>query len=113
MAMNERVLFVPAICAVVLSMAFTVCLYVRLTRAACNVTKMQDLVLAPNLRVHFSGGAGANRADRQMLAYLTHMSASGTNEVRAVVTADRDVAASAQASGALTMTPQELAIWMG
>lgn len=74
---------------------------------------MQDLVLAPNLRVHFSGGVGANRADRQMLAYLTHMSASGTNEVRAVVTADRDVAASAQASGALTMTPQELAIWMG
>ncbi len=74
---------------------------------------MQDLVLEPNLRVHFSGGVGANRADRQMLAYLTHMSATGTNEVRAVVTADGEVAASAQASGALTMTPQELAIWMG
>lgn len=73
---------------------------------------MEDRVLAPNLRVHFSGGVGANRADRQMLAYLAHLNASGTNEVRAVTTADGDVAATAQASGALAMTPQELAIWL-
>ncbi|MEN9417710.1 MAG: YacP-like domain [Pseudomonadota bacterium] len=73
---------------------------------------MEDRVLAPNLRVHFSGGVGANRADRQMLAYLAHLNASRTDEVRAVTTADGEVAATAQASGALAMTPQELAIWM-
>lgn len=73
---------------------------------------MEDRVLAPNLRVHFSGGVGANRADRQMLAYLAHLNASGTDEVRAVTTADGEVAATAQASGALAMTPQELVIWM-
>jgi hypothetical protein len=73
---------------------------------------MEDRVLTPNLRVHFSGGVGANRADRQMLAYLAHLNASRTDEVRAVTTADGEVAATAQASGALAMTPQELAIWM-
>lgn len=46
LTMNETVLFVPAICAAVLGMAFTLCLYVRLPRAACNTTKMHDLVLA-------------------------------------------------------------------
>lgn len=73
---------------------------------------MEDRVLAQNLRVHFSGGVGANRADRQMLAYLAHLSAAGAEEVRAVVTADGEVAVTAQGSGALAMTPQELAIWM-
>lgn len=73
---------------------------------------MEDRVLAPNLRVHFSGGTGANRADHQMLAYLAHLNTSAPDEVRAVTTADGEVAAAAQASGALAMTPQELAIWM-
>lgn len=71
---------------------------------------MEDRTLAENLRVHFSGGEGANRADRQMLAFLAHMSASATDEIRTIATADTDVAASAQAAGALVMTPQELAI---
>lgn len=73
---------------------------------------MEDRALAPNLRTHYSGGTGANRADGQMLAYLAHLNASGSGEVRTVVTADRDVAVSAQSSGALAMTPLELAAWM-
>ena len=73
---------------------------------------MEDFTLAANLSVHFSGGEGANRADRQILAYLDHIRISAPDGTRALVTADSEVADSGQASGALVLTPQELAIWL-
>jgi predicted RNA-binding protein with PIN domain len=73
---------------------------------------MADRVVEENFRVHFSGGEGENRADRQILGYLLHMSTSAADQVRTVATADFEVATSAQASGALVMTPYELAIWL-
>jgi hypothetical protein len=69
-----------------------------------------DRTVAENFRVHFSGGAGANRADKQILAYLSHMKISGGAPVRSVVTADIDIATSAQALGAVVIMPHELAI---
>ncbi len=73
---------------------------------------IEDRTLAPNLRVHFSGGQGTGRADRQIIAYLTHLNASGQDETRAVVTADNEIANSARISNALVMTPQELGMWL-
>jgi hypothetical protein len=73
---------------------------------------MEDRSLAVNLRVHFSGGEGTNRADRQMLAYLSHLNLHSSREVRTVVTADTDVAIKATDRGAMVMTPQELAMWL-
>lgn len=70
----------------------------------------EDLTIAENFRVHFSGGRGANRADQQILAYLSHMEISGGGLVRSVATADMGIATSAQASGAFVITPHELAI---
>lgn len=72
----------------------------------------EDRTIAENFRVHFSGGRGANRADLQILAYLSHMEISGGGQIRAVATADMDIATSAQASGAFVITPHELAIWL-
>jgi len=72
----------------------------------------EDRTIAENFRVHFSGGRGANRADLQILAYFSHMKITGGGQVRAVATADMDIATTAQASGALVITPHELAIWI-
>ena len=70
----------------------------------------EDRTIAENFRVHFSGGTGANRADLQILAYLSHMEISGGGLVSSVATADMGIATSAQASGAFVITPHELAI---
>jgi predicted RNA-binding protein with PIN domain len=72
----------------------------------------EDRTITENFRVHFSGGRGANRADLQILAYLSHMKISGGGQVRAVATADMDIATTAKESGAFLITPHELAIWM-
>lgn len=73
---------------------------------------MEDHSLAENLRVHFSGGNGTNRADRQMVSYLSHMSVQSRHVVRTAVTADAEVANTAIDLGAMVMTPQELATWL-
>ncbi len=70
----------------------------------------EDWTIAENFRVHFSGGRGANRADKQILAYLSHMKISGGGLVRSVATADMGIATIAQASEAFVITPHELAI---
>lgn len=70
----------------------------------------EDLTIDENFRIHFSGGRGANRADQQIVAYLSHMEISGGGLVRSVATADMDIATSAHASGAFVITPHELAI---
>ena len=68
--------------------------------------------LADNLKVHFSGGSGDNRADDQIIAFLLHLQQSSPELARAVVTADRDEARAAERTGAMVMAPQELALWM-
>jgi predicted RNA-binding protein with PIN domain len=65
-----------------------------------------------NVRVQYSGGTGANRADQEIVAYLRHVQESTPRRARAVVTADLDEALQAEATGAMVMTPQELAVWM-
>jgi predicted RNA-binding protein with PIN domain/pimeloyl-ACP methyl ester carboxylesterase len=65
-----------------------------------------------NLQIHFSGGCGENRADKQILAYLHHLQLSQPALLRAVVTDDRDEAGQALLTGALAMAVQELALWI-
>ncbi len=72
----------------------------------------EERTIAENLCVHFSGGIGSNRADRQILSYLTHIKISGVARVCAVVTADMEIAVNAHTSGAFVITPHELAIWL-
>jgi hypothetical protein len=68
--------------------------------------------LADNLKVHFSGGSGDNRADGEILAFLHHVQQATPGLARAVVTADRDEARAAERTGAMVMAPQELALWL-
>jgi predicted RNA-binding protein with PIN domain len=65
-----------------------------------------------NLQIHFSGGCGDNRADKQIVAYLHHLQLSQPDKLRAVVTDDRDEAGQALETGALAMAVQELALWI-
>lgn len=65
-----------------------------------------------NLQIHFSGGCGENRADKQIVAYLHHLQLSQPTLLRAVVTDDRDEAGQALVTGALAMAVQELALWI-
>ena len=72
---------------------------------------MDDRAASDNVRVHFSGGVGTDRADRQIAAYLRHACAAVGEGHAAVVTGDGDVASDALGHGALVMTPQDLALW--
>jgi biotin operon repressor len=74
---------------------------------------VSERTVRDNLRVRFSGGSGSNRADRQILAFLHHLGTASSELVRAVVTADQDVARAAERSGAMVMAPEELALWLG
>ncbi len=74
---------------------------------------VSERTVSDNLRVRFSGGSGSNRADRQILAFLHHLSTASPDLARAVVTADQDEARAAERTGALVMAPEELAIWLG
>ena len=72
----------------------------------------QDETLRDNLRVHYSGGTGANRADDQIVAYLQHLHQAAPERLRALATADRDEADRALRLGTLVLAPQELALLM-
>ena len=72
---------------------------------------MDDRAASDNVRVHFSGGVGTDRADRQIAAYLHHACAAVGYGHAAVVTADADVVSDALGNGALVMSPQDLALW--
>jgi predicted RNA-binding protein with PIN domain len=65
-----------------------------------------------NFRVRFSGGKGANRADTQIVSHLQYLAGATPDQVRAVVTADRELAMAAEGCGALVIAPQELALLM-
>jgi predicted RNA-binding protein with PIN domain len=73
----------------------------------------QELTASNNVRIHFSGGTGSDRADLQIVAYLRHMQAAFPQQMRAVVTADMAEALDAERTGAMVLAPQELAIWLG
>ena len=72
----------------------------------------EERTASDNVRVHFSGGSGSDRADRQIIAYLCHLQNASPHQIRAVVTADEAEAVDAERTGAMVMTPQELAIWL-
>ncbi|PRD68618.1 hypothetical protein C6P61_10370 [Malikia spinosa] len=74
---------------------------------------VSERTVQDNFRVHFSGGSGSNRADRQILAFLHHLKSSSPDLARTVVTADQDEARAADRSGAMVMAPEELALWLG
>lgn len=70
----------------------------------------QDATLRENFKVHYSGGTGANRADKKIVEYLEYLHRSSPQLLRSLVTADRDLAAKAEATGALIVSPQEFAM---
>jgi hypothetical protein len=72
--------------------------------------RAHDETIRSNFNVHYSGGKGANRADDQIVAYLQFMNRQSPQEFRALVTADRDEAAKAEACGALIVSPLEFEV---
>ena len=74
--------------------------------------ELGDRSASGNVRVHFSGGTGENRADRRIVEYLTHLQGAQARRQRAVVTRDRAIVQAAVAAGAMAMVPWELAAWL-
>jgi hypothetical protein len=72
---------------------------------------VDERAVSARLRVRFSGGVGPDRADQAIAAYLRHLRAADPGELRAVVTADAAVAASARSNEALVLEPDELQVW--
>eukprot|EP01032_Pedospumella_encystans_P013908 gene13908-15993_t len=66
-----------------------------------------------NLRVWFSGGQGADRADGRILESLQSEMYRGTQTTRLVVTEDRELLAQAQARGAIGVSPLEMWAMVG
>jgi hypothetical protein len=66
-----------------------------------------------NLRVWFSGGQGADRADGRILESLQSEVYRGTQTTRLVVTEDRELLAQAQARGAIGVSPLEMWAMVG
>jgi hypothetical protein len=75
-------------------------------------TRAHDETMKGNFKVHYSGGKGANRADDQIVAYLQFLSNQAHQQFRALVTADRDEAAKAEACGALIVSPLEFEVML-
>jgi hypothetical protein len=73
-------------------------------------TRAHDETIKSNFNVHYSGGKGANRADDHIVAYLQFMNRKSPQQFRALVTADRDEAAKAEACGALIVSPLEFQV---
>jgi predicted RNA-binding protein with PIN domain len=71
---------------------------------------VEERAVTSNFRVHFSGGSGSDRADRQIAGYLQHLNASSAEELRVVVSADSEVGHQGQMAGAVVMMPVELGI---
>ena len=74
----------------------------------------QDVSVINNFTVHFSGGVGSNRADREILKYLESIKyrrGEQKNQLKAIVTADKDLSEEARSQNdALSVVPEELAI---
>lgn len=73
---------------------------------------VEERGLAGNLRVRFSGGVGSDRADRQIVSYLQHLQVSAHDQLRALVSADNEVAHQGRATGAISMQPAEFHLWI-
>jgi len=73
---------------------------------------VEERAVTSNLRVRFSGGTGSDRADQQIAAYLMHLQATYSHQMRAVVSADGAVAGCANSSGALVLHPIEFGHWI-
>jgi predicted RNA-binding protein with PIN domain len=67
-----------------------------------------EQALHDNVRVHFSGGHGRDRADHAIVAYLTHLRQADSGTPRFLVTEDQDEAAQAREAGAVVIYPEEL-----
>lgn len=73
---------------------------------------LSDSTRAANVRVHFSGGQGSDRADARLLAYLHHLQVSSPAQLRLLVTQDQAQALQAQDTGAWILAPAELLHWL-
>lgn len=71
-------------------------------------TSLTDRTASENVRIHFSGGQGRDRADDRISAYVRYRHETAPEQPRAVVTADRALAGRVQEAGAMVMTPIEL-----
>jgi len=71
----------------------------------------EDRTITENFHVHFSGGKGSNRADLQILQYLSHIKTIRRDLLCVVATADMEVATGSEEVGVLVITPHELANW--
>ena len=74
--------------------------------------EMNDHTRLANLRVHFSGGSGMNRADERIVAYLRHLQAAEPDAPRAVVSADGDIQLAAGQTGTMAIPPEEFEAWL-
>ena len=73
---------------------------------------LTDRTASENVRIHFSGGQGRDRADDRIAAHVLHLREASPEHPRAVVTADRALAGRVREAGSLVMTPIELGIWL-
>jgi hypothetical protein len=67
--------------------------------------------LSEQVRLHFSGGTGRDRADHAIVAQVRHLTDAGDRRHVAVASADGQVRVDALAFGALVLTPMELGMW--
>lgn len=74
---------------------------------------LSDRTWAANMRVHYSGGQGRDRADDRILAYLKYLQSDATpSHLRVLVTADQAEATQAEEVGALVLAPAPLLWWL-
>ena len=72
----------------------------------------EDLTLRGNVGVHYSGGQGQDRADRQIVAHLEFLARERPGTLAAVVSADGEIVAAAEQAGALVLAPHEFGGWL-
>ena len=73
---------------------------------------LSESTRAANLRVHFSGGQGSDRADARILAHLHHLQVAVPAQLRLLVTQDQAQATQAEHAGAWVLAPAELLWWL-
>ena len=73
---------------------------------------LADSNRAANVRVHYSGGQGSDRADMRIVAHLRHLQAQPRPMLRVLVTQDRAEATQGENTGALLLAPAELLWWL-
>ena len=67
--------------------------------------------LSEQVRVHFSGGEGSDRADGAIVGQVRHLASTPAAPLIAVASADGEVRGAAQSLGALVVLPVELGVW--